>query len=245
MMNKLIGAVSAIWRYPVSSLAGEAFGYPNGICVESWQNANDQPHSAVRAMLSLPPDPTPPAKFWSSQYDLMIQIAGFPDANAQIVRHDGGSQPFWDFGRFAIGINRSRYVRQFAAKLAVSDIDAPTESVASFPKPSVERKGPAEGVHIGPVGAISEGEIRRIEIGSLGPVAIVHRNHRFLAVNDRCPHAEASLSEGFTEHGRIVCPVHFAEFDLQTGVPFNAPPGCACQACYTVECRNGELFWLF
>jgi nitrite reductase/ring-hydroxylating ferredoxin subunit len=128
--------------------------------------------------------------------------------------------------------------------LAVSDVDAPTASVASLQKPLVERKGPAEGVHIGSVEAFSEGEIRRLEIDSLGPVAIVRRGQRFYAVNDRCPHAEASSSEGFTERGRIVCPVHFAEFDLQTGVPFNARPGCGRLACYTVECRKGQLFLL-
>ncbi|TGT93010.1 ferredoxin--NAD+ reductase, partial [bacterium M00.F.Ca.ET.155.01.1.1] len=72
-------------------------GYPKGICVESWHNANEQPYSAARALLSLPAEPLTPARFWSSQYDMMIQIAGFPDANAQVVRHEGDGRPFWDF----------------------------------------------------------------------------------------------------------------------------------------------------
>ncbi|RVC61584.1 FAD-dependent oxidoreductase [Mesorhizobium sp.] len=219
-------------------------GYPKGICVESWHNANEQPYSAARALLSLPAEPLTPARFWSSQYDMMIQIAGFPDANAQVVRHEGDGRPFWDFGSFAIGINRSQEVHRFAAQLALGNAEAPTRYQASS-KSSAQRKGPAEGVDIGPVDAFPEGEIRRLEIDQLGAVAIVQIDQRYFAVNDRCPHADASLSEGFIERDRIVCPLHFAEFDLQTGDPSNAPPGCGRLACYTVERRDHHLFLLF
>jgi nitrite reductase/ring-hydroxylating ferredoxin subunit len=76
-------------------------------------------------------------------------------------------------------------------------------------------------------------------------VAITQQDRQFFAVSDRCPHAEASLSEGFTERGRIVCPVHFAEFDLRTGQPFNAPPGCGYVRCYKIERREDELFLFY
>lgn len=38
------------------------------------------------------------------------------------------------------------------------------------------------------------------------------------AVNDKCPHNGASLSNGFcTEAGTVVCPMHRYHFDLKTG----------------------------
>ena len=137
----------------------------------------------------------------------MTQIVGFPDANAEIVRYEAGQDPCWDFGQFAIGINRPRGINQFAAHLAMRQADAPSAPAVPSLEPPAERKGPAGGVHIGSIDAFPEGEIHRIEIDSLGAVAIIQQEQRFFAVNDRCSHAEASLSEGITEHGRIVCPV--------------------------------------
>lgn len=61
------------------------------------------------------------------------------------------------------------------------------------------------------------------------------------AVNDRCPHADASLSEGFMESGRIVCPLHFAEFDLKSGQPHNVPPGCGRLPRYRIEIRGRNV----
>lgn len=224
-------------------------GYPDGIRVESWQNANDQPYCVARAILSLPPEPLPPPRFWSSQYDMMIQIAGFPDASAELVRSEEGQDPFWDFGKFAIGINRPREIHQFAARLVLQEANATNASaiasgVTSF-ETRVERRGPAGGIHIGPADAFPEGTIRRIDVDPVGAVAVICQDQRLFAVSDRCPHADASLSEGFTERGRIVCPVHFAEFDLTTGQPFNAPPGCGHLPSYEVRRRGTDLFLLF
>jgi 3-phenylpropionate/trans-cinnamate dioxygenase ferredoxin subunit len=59
---------------------------------------------------------------------------------------------------------------------------------------------------------------------------------------DRCPHASESLSKGFVEDGRIICGVHFAEFDLQSGSAHNAPSGCGRLFFFTTELRDGEVW---
>lgn len=216
--------------------------YPKGIRIESWQNANDQPRAIARAILSLPPEVPPLMKFWSSQFDMMVQIAGIPDPDAVAIDVDDCERPFWNFGSFAIGINRPREIVKFAANLGISASNMRTDMDAIGVPTLRQNIGPAEGTFIGLPDSFPEGEIRRVAIGGLGDVAITRSNGQFHAVNDKCPHADASLSEGFTEGGRIVCPLHFAEFDLRTGEAFNAPAGCGGVACYAVDQRADGLY---
>ena len=56
---------------------------------------------------------------------------------------------------------------------------------------------------------------KRIGLFNLG--GIVH------AIDDTCPHAEASLSDGDISGTEVVCPLHFATFDLETGVCTGPP----------------------
>jgi nitrite reductase/ring-hydroxylating ferredoxin subunit len=50
------------------------------------------------------------------------------------------------------------------------------------------------------------------------PVCLVNHNDDLFAVNDRCPHQGASLSNGgCAEDGKIVCPFHRYGFDLKNG----------------------------
>ena len=45
----------------------------------------------------------------------------------------------------------------------------------------------------------------------------------YFALNNRCSHAEASLSEGEVYDCKAECPLHGAEFDLKTGEPLTLP----------------------
>ena len=80
-------------------------------------------------------------------------------------------------------------------------------------------------IEVGKTTDIPEGEARwfvarRIEIAiaNLG-------DGKFLAVDDICSHAEASLSEGEVdvEEEAIECPRHGSVFDLETGRPRSLP----------------------
>jgi nitrite reductase/ring-hydroxylating ferredoxin subunit len=79
-------------------------------------------------------------------------------------------------------------------------------------------------------------------IENFGAVAVARVGDEYFAVQDRCPHSEASLSEGFIEDGRLVCPLHFAEFDLEDGTAHNAPKGCPNAQAYRIEIDRGEFF---
>ncbi|MDX9754864.1 MAG: non-heme iron oxygenase ferredoxin subunit [bacterium] len=48
-------------------------------------------------------------------------------------------------------------------------------------------------------------------------IAVFHIDGSFYAIDDACPHAGASLSEGIRERCTVVCTWHYATFDLRTG----------------------------
>jgi 3-phenylpropionate/trans-cinnamate dioxygenase ferredoxin subunit len=72
-------------------------------------------------------------------------------------------------------------------------------------------------------------------------VAVFNADGEFFAVEDRCSHQEAFLSDGFV-HGRTVeCPLHASCFDLRTGRPSGLPAVRAVRT-YPVVVRDGAVF---
>jgi nitrite reductase/ring-hydroxylating ferredoxin subunit len=57
---------------------------------------------------------------------------------------------------------------------------------------------------------------RRVSIGNRC-IAVYNLNGEFFATDDTCTHARASLSEGQISGDEIICPLHFATFNIKTG----------------------------
>lgn len=72
-------------------------------------------------------------------------------------------------------------------------------------------------------------------------ICVVHTKDGFYAMNDKCPHNGASLSNGTcSDDGAIVCPVHRYRFDLKTG---RAKSGLGDVAItYPIEVREDGVF---
>ena len=62
----------------------------------------------------------------------------------------------------------------------------------------------------------------------------------FAAIDERCPHRAASMARGELRRGRIVCPVHPFEFDLQTGACVEGR--CAPTVVHQVELDGNAIF---
>lgn len=80
-------------------------------------------------------------------------------------------------------------------------------------------------VEVGKTSDVPEGQARRFEVRGV-PVAVVNLGGgEFVAIDDVCSHAEASLSEGEVdlELETIECPRHGSVFDLRTGRPRSLP----------------------
>lgn len=216
-------------------------GTPQGIRLESWQNAIEQAGRAARAILEIKVPDVPLPRFWSDQCGFTIHIAGMPDPSATPISVDGLENPFWRFKGFAVGINRAKDVHQFAVQQASSTTtvksDKPDEIITDSPKRTTRYV-------VGELEPIADGEFVKVSIAELGEILIVNTEGRYYAVDDICPHANASLAEGFVESRRIVCPLHFAEFDLVHGTAYSAPNGCPKAKTYDVEVEN-EVFYLW
>jgi 3-phenylpropionate/trans-cinnamate dioxygenase ferredoxin component len=80
-------------------------------------------------------------------------------------------------------------------------------------------------VEIGKTGDIPEGEARRFVADRIEIAVANLGGGVFLAVDDICSHAEASLSEGEVDvdDETIECPRHGSTFDLNTGRPRSLP----------------------
>ena len=80
-------------------------------------------------------------------------------------------------------------------------------------------------VEVAKTADIPEGEVRCVLVGEV-PIAVVNLGDgQFVAVDDICSHAEASLSEGEVDvdDQTIECPRHGSTFDLRTGQPRSLP----------------------
>ncbi|MCI3132231.1 NAD(P)/FAD-dependent oxidoreductase [Phenylobacterium aquaticum] len=87
-----------------------------GVRLESWRHAETQGRLAAGAILGRPMGYDEPAWFWSDQFDHLIQIAGLPRPDLELIDESPGEKPLWRYGRdgqveTVIGVDRARDVR--------------------------------------------------------------------------------------------------------------------------------------
>ncbi len=81
---------------------------------------------------------------------------------------------------------------------------------------------------------VPEGKGKAFDVGNRR-IALFHVGGQFWALDDACPHAGASLAEGYVAPGKVGCPWHYAEFDLATGCHLSPPAVCSVRAYRVVE----------
>lgn len=77
---------------------------------------------------------------------------------------------------------------------------------------------------------------RKFVLGST-EILVAKLSDGFYAVDDLCSHADASLCDGEIEGDQVVCPLHFAKFNLRSGA-VTEPPALEGIKTYKVEVRN-------
>ncbi len=77
-------------------------------------------------------------------------------------------------------------------------------------------------VAIAKLDELSDAEGKRFEIGGHS-VALFKDGDVVHAIENRCPHEGAPLSEGFYDCGVVICPLHAWEFNIVTGRSRNGP----------------------
>lgn len=98
----------------------------------------------------------------------------------------------------------------------------------------------AEQILVCPVDDLPPGQMRRVEVAGGAPITVYNVEGDLFATADTCTHAEASLAEGDLDGDEVICPVHWASFNVRTGQPLCFPATLAL-ARYAVEIVDGQV----
>ncbi|MCB9754807.1 MAG: Rieske 2Fe-2S domain-containing protein [Myxococcales bacterium] len=71
-------------------------------------------------------------------------------------------------------------------------------------------------------------------------LAVFKVEGRLYAIQNRCPHQDASLAEGELDGLEILCPLHSWSFDLRSGERLDAPTGHRVEV-FAVERDGADL----
>ncbi len=74
----------------------------------------------------------------------------------------------------------------------------------------------AEFVEAAKVSEVETGKMKSVELKGID-VMIANVDGKYYAMDDRCGHMNAKLSMGVLKGKTVICPFHFAEFDVTTG----------------------------
>ena len=77
-------------------------------------------------------------------------------------------------------------------------------------------------VTVAKVGEIGEGQGRAFAIGER-MVAVFLNEGKYFAIDDFCPHAGASLAEGYIDDCAVACPLHHWRFSIKDGTWLDNP----------------------
>ena len=77
-------------------------------------------------------------------------------------------------------------------------------------------------IELAKVSDIKEGTMKNIQVENRD-ILLANVDGTFYAMDDRCGHMNALLSMGKLEGKNVICPFHFAEFDVTTGKKVKEP----------------------
>lgn len=89
------------------------------------------------------------------------------------------------------------------------------------------------------VSDVAPGTVICVEVAGIR-VALYNLEGEIYATSPSCTHVEADLSEGFIEDDEIVCPLHFASFNIRTGVA-GGPPANGDLTTYPVRLDGDDI----
>jgi nitrite reductase/ring-hydroxylating ferredoxin subunit len=101
--------------------------------------------------------------------------------------------------------------------------------------------GTSAACHLGPIELLDGREMVRVTPDGWPPLLVYRVDDEIYVTADTCTHATASLSEGELEGHTIVCPVHWAEFDIRTGRAMCFPATRAL-ATYEASVDDGQIY---
>jgi 3-phenylpropionate/trans-cinnamate dioxygenase ferredoxin subunit len=109
-------------------------------------------------------------------------------------------------------------------------------------QPVTEPAGDAGGfTWVCKVGDLQPGSAAQAEIDGVLVAMVRDGDGGVHALNDRCTHADVSLSEGEVDGCTLECWLHGSRFDVRTGEP-SGPPAIIPVAVYPVRIDGDDVF---
>ena len=93
-------------------------------------------------------------------------------------------------------------------------------------------------INLGSISRIPVGQGRCYVVGAEEIAVFRQRDGRIFATENRCPHRHGPLAEGVLGGGRIICPLHGHQFNLETGA--GSEPG-ECVRVFHVQDVAGDI----
>ena len=92
---------------------------------------------------------------------------------------------------------------------------------------------------VGDASEVAEGRAKCYIVEGM-KIAVFQAGGEFYALDDRCSHADASLSDGWVDGKCVACPWHGAQFSLETGDALS-PPAYGKVNTYPVTVIDGKI----
>jgi len=101
-------------------------------------------------------------------------------------------------------------------------------------------------VEIGKLSDFPEGEMKKVEVKGK-EILVANIDGKLYAIGDVCTHEECSLSDGMLQKDVVVCPCHYAHFDVKTGENVERPftgEDIEDEPSYQVKVEGSDVFIL-
>src|SRR5947207_2135298 len=107
-----------------------------------------------------------------------------------------------------------------------------------LPKTMAEQAFTPSVVRLGSSASVPMGQGRCFVVNNEEIAVFRQRDGRIFATPNRCPHRQGPLSEGLVGDGRVICPLHSHQFNLETGAGSESDE---CLPVYAVQEVDGNL----
>jgi len=96
-----------------------------------------------------------------------------------------------------------------------------------------------EFIRVASVKDVPEGNMIGVKVNKKD-ILVANLNGTFYAIGNRCTHQGCLLSKGKLEDEKVICPCHFAVFDIKTGRAIR-PPASKPEPTYRVKVQGEDI----
>ena len=101
-------------------------------------------------------------------------------------------------------------------------------------------------INIGKISNFEKNQLKKVEVKGK-EILVANIDGKLYAIGDVCTHEECSLSDGMLQNDVVVCPCHYAKFDVKTGKNVEKPftgEDIKDEPTYKIKVEGNDVFIL-